>query len=272
MEEVFSYKNIASQTQRLAILLGVPKHWSKSKNEKFDVHTICVFFVFFSIEDKSYRRFVAFLFESKTLNLEEEPHWTTLQKAFKRLPPRLLRRLEQESGKCRHKLRSLDPTYFQTSNPSASYLVKIGRGIHLYKGRKVSVVVCPICNLVPNVFLRAKERHGLKDIPELLNSFADKNVLGDKEFDAESFHEQIARVGGRAFVPPKHIDVPIWRTKGEHRKKLKRKGLPKFYTLRAHSESNNHAVKTSFGHTLRGRTFWQQARNCYGKYIGYRGL
>ena len=109
----------------------------------------------------------------------------------------------------------------------------------------------------------------MKDIPELLESFADKNVLGDKEFDAERFHEQIARVRGRSFVPPKYLEVPIWKTKGEHRKKLKRKGLPKIYTLRAHSESNNHAVKTIFDHTLRGRTFWQQARNCYGKYIGY---
>ncbi|HZX11874.1 MAG TPA: hypothetical protein VFE88_00245 [Candidatus Nanoarchaeia archaeon] len=90
MKEVFSYKNIASQTQRLVSRFGVPKHWSKRRNEKFDVHTVCVFFVFFSIEDKSYRRFVAFLLESKTINLKEEPHWTTLQKAFARLPPRLL--------------------------------------------------------------------------------------------------------------------------------------------------------------------------------------
>ena len=269
MKEVFSYKNIAFQTKRLANRFGVPKHWSKSKNEKFDVPTICVFFVFFCIEDKSYRRFAAFLFESKTMDLKEEPHWTTIEKAFKRLPPGLVRRLEQESGKCKHTLRSLDPTYFQTSNPSASYCARIGRDIRKYKGRKVSVVVCPRCDLVPNVFLRAKERHAMKDIPELLPSFIDKTVLGDKEFDAEHFHEQIARVGGHSFVPPKYQDVPIWRTKGEHRKRLKRKGLPKVYTLRAHSESNNHAVKTVFGHTLNGRTFWPQARNCYGKYLAY---
>ena len=269
MKEVFSYKNIASQMRWLVSRFGVPKHWSKKENEKYDVHLICVFFVFFCIENKSYRRFVSFLIESKTLNLKEEPHWTTIEKAFKRLPPRLLRKLEQESGKCKHKLRSLDPTYFQTTNPSASYCARIGRDMRKYKGRKVSVVVCPRCDLVPDVFLRAKERHGMKDIPELLESFADKNVLGDKEFDAERFHEQIARVGGRSFVPPKYLEVPIWKTKGEHRKKLKRKGLPKIYTLRAHSESNNHTIKAVFGHTLRGRTFWQQARNCYGKYIEY---
>jgi len=269
MKEVFSYKNVAAQTEKLAARTGVPKHWSKRKNEKFDVHEICVFFVFFCIEEKSYRRFIAFLVDSKTLNVEKEPHWTTLEKAFKRLPPRLLRKLEQESGKCKHKLRSLDPTYFQTTNPSASYLVRIGRKIDKYKGRKVSVVICPKCDLVPDVFLRAKERHGLKDVPELLPSFVDKDVLGDKEFDAESFHEQIAQVGGRAFVPPRRIETPIWRTKGQHRKWMKKKGLPKKYTLRAHSESNNHAVKTVFGHTLNGRTFWPQARNCYGKYLGY---
>lgn len=269
MKEVFSYKNVTRGTEVLVSCLGVPRHWSKKENEVFDVHLVCVLFVLFCIEDKSYRRFTALLVELKCIELPQEPHWTTLQKAFRRLPPHLLRRLEQESGKCRHKLRSLDPTYFQTTNPSASYLARIGRDIRKHKGRKVSVLVCPRCDLVPDVFLRARERHGIKDIPELLLSFTEKNVLGDKEFDAEHFHEQITRVGGRSFVPPKHLEVPIWRTKGEHRKKLKRKGLPKFFTLRAHSESNNHAVKTPFGHTLRGRTFWQQARNCYGKYLAY---
>lgn len=269
MKEVFSYKNIAIGIRQLAARLNVPKHWSRSQNEKFDVHQICVFFVFFSIEQKSYRNFIPFLFECKTFNLEKEPHWTTIQKAFARLPPSLLRKLEQESGKCKHKLRSLDPTYFQTTNPSAGYCARINRDMRKYKGRKVSVVVCPYCDLVPDIFLKAKERHGTKDVPKLLPSFANKNVIADKEFDSEKFHKQIENVGGRSFVPPKYLNVPIWRTKGEHRKKLKRKGLPKFFPLRAHSESNNHAVKTPFGHTLRGQTFWQQARNCYAKYIGY---
>ena len=223
MKEVFSYKNVASATRVLVARLEVPKHWSKSKNEVFEVHLVCVLFVFFCIEGKSYRRFSSLLPELKCLTLPQEPHWTTLQKAFRRLPPRLLRRLEQESGKCKHKLRSLDPTYFQTQNPSASYLVRIRRTIDKYKGRKVSVVVCPRCDLVPDVFLRAKERHGMKDLPELLPSFEGKNVLGDKEFDAEHFHEQISSVRGKSFVPTKYPKVPIWRTKGLHRKKLKRK-------------------------------------------------
>ncbi|HZX11872.1 MAG TPA: hypothetical protein VFE88_00235 [Candidatus Nanoarchaeia archaeon] len=89
------------------------------------------------------------------------------------------------------------------------------------------MVICPRCDLVPDVFLRTRERHGMKDIPELLPSFKRKNVLADKEFDAEKFHEQIARVGGRSFVPPKYLEVPIWRTKGEHRKKLKKKVFQK---------------------------------------------
>jgi len=269
MKEVFSYKNIAEDTRHLVARMNVPPHWSKRKNEKFDVHLVCVFFVFFCIEDKSYRRFTAFLLESKTFDLEEEPHWTTIEKAFKRLPPELLRRLEQESGKCKHKLRSLDPTYFQTTNPSASYCARIGRDIRKFKGRKISVVVCPQCDLVPDVFIRAKERHGMKDVPELLSCFKNKNVIADKEFDAEHFYELVEAAGGTAFVPPKHMDVPIWRTKGTHRKKMKRKGVPKFYTLRSHSESNNHAVKEVLGHTLNGRTFWPQARNCYGKYLAY---
>ena len=35
----------------------VPRHWSKTKNEKYDVHLMIVFYVLFCMADKSYKRF-----------------------------------------------------------------------------------------------------------------------------------------------------------------------------------------------------------------------
>ena len=37
----------------------VPRHWSKTKNEKYDVHLMIVLYVLFCMADKSYKRFSA---------------------------------------------------------------------------------------------------------------------------------------------------------------------------------------------------------------------
>src|SRR3989338_6868039 len=35
----------------------VPRHWSRTKNEKYDVHLMIVLYVLFCMADKSYKRF-----------------------------------------------------------------------------------------------------------------------------------------------------------------------------------------------------------------------
>ena len=137
--------------------------------------------------------------------------------------------------------------------------------------RKATVVVTKNKKKVADVFVRARERHGMKDIPEIAKSgcFKDKTTLADKEFDAEKFHQAIEDYGGKSIVPLKYLDVPIHRTTGVHRKQLKRKGISKIFRFRVLSESNNSSVKRRFSPVLRGKTFWQQARDLYGKYLTY---
>lgn len=269
--EILSYNKLVLKTRRLVMEHNVPENWSKTKNEKFDVHTICVLFVLFQLEQKDYRLFISWLEITSLFGLKDLPHWTTLQKAFARIPPKLIRELVQLSGKCNDKVQGLDPTYYQISNPSIGYCKRIGRDVRGEKTRKVTVVVTKEHKLVADVFVKAKERHGMKDIPIIATSgcFKDRITLADKEFDSELFHEIIGQEGGKSVVPPKHLEVPIWRTKGRHRKELKRK-FPEIYRFRSScSESNNSAVKRRFSAVLRGRTFWQQARDLYGKYLAY---
>ena len=268
---ILNYNKLVHKTNKLVKKYKVPEHWSKTKNEKFNVHTICVLFILFQIEQKDYRLFSSWLEITPLLGLKEVPHWTTLQKAFAKLPPNFIRKLVQLSGKCKDKLQALDPTYYQTTNPSIGYCKRIGRDLRGEKTRKVTVVVTKEHKLVADVLIKSEERHGMKDIPEIATSgcFRSRTTLADKEFDAESFHELIEQEGGKSIVPPKFANVPIWRTKGEHRKKLKR-NLPDIYRFRSScSESNNSAVKRRFSPVLRGRTFWQQARDLYGKYLAY---
>jgi len=267
---VLSYNKLVAKTKKLVEKCGIPYHWSKTENEKFDVHTICILFVLFEIEQKDYRLFSGWLSITTALGLKDVPHWTTLQKAFKRLPPRLIRRLMQLAGKCKDHIAALDTTYYQLSNPSSGYCRRIGRNPVKDRLRKASVIVTTNKKKVLDVVMTAKECHGMKHIPKFDKQvFNGRTVLADKEFDAESFHQTIENAGGKSIVPVKHMEVPIWRTKGEHRKELKRKGIPRIFNKMVMSKTNNSAVKRRFSPVLKGNSYMQQLRDLYGKYLAY---
>ncbi len=272
VKKVFSYNKLIAKTRAIVARVNVPKHWSKTKNEKFNVHTVCILYVLFQIEQKNYRMFSSWLDIISILELKNVPHWTTLQKAFKRIPPRLLRKLVQLSGKCNDIIATVDPTYYQLTNPSKGYCRRIHRDPRRDKLRKVNVVVSTKKKKVLDVFIRAKERHGLKDIPHMAKSgcFKGRIIIADKEFDAEEFHQIIEDAGGiKSIVPLRFANVPVHRTKGRHRKLLRRNGIPLIYNQRNACESNNSAVKRRFSSVLRGKSFWQQARDLYAKYLAY---
>jgi len=108
----------------------VPKHWSKTKNEKYDVHLMIVLFVLFCMADKSYRRFRRLIESSPPTNLKLKsiPYVSTLLRAWRRIPPRLYRQLVQLSGiGGRDKCIALDPTHFQITRPSIAYLKRAKR-------------------------------------------------------------------------------------------------------------------------------------------------
>ena len=270
-KDVLSYNKLVEKTRRLVVKHNVPKHWSKTQNEKFDVHIICILFVLFEIEQKDYRLFSGWLSITTALGLPDVPHWTTIEKAFKRLPPRLVRALMKLSGKCKDRILALDPTYYQLTNPSNGYCRRIGRDPRKDKLRKVSVIVTTNTKKVIDVVIKAKERHGMKDIPEFdKNIFRNRTTLADKEFDAEKFHQHIEDCGGKSFVPLRNNgNVPYRRIKGVHRKAIYKKGKPKIFRFRVASESNNSAVKRRFSPVLKGKKFWTQARDVYGKYLAY---
>lgn len=269
---VFSYNKLIARVRAIVRREKIPLHWSKTRNERFDVHTVCVLYVLFQIEGKDYRMFSSWLAVAPALGLPSIPHWTTLQKAFSRLPPRLLRKLVQISGKCNDRIVAIDPTYYQLTNPSKGYCRRIGRDSRRDMLRKATVIVGTNKKKILDVFIRAKERHGMKDIHHLTQSkiLKGRTVLADKEFDAEKFHQLVEDAGGkRSIVPLRNQNIPIHRTRGKHRKQLKRTGIPKIYNKRNACESNNSAVKRKLSPVLRGKTFWQQARDFYAKCFTY---
>lgn len=249
----------------------VPKHWSKRRNEKYSVHLMMVLYVLFCMADKSYRRFARQLHSCPPTALVGQPFpcFSTMWEAWRRIPPRYLRRLVQLSGKGgRDKLAALDPTHFEISRPSVSYCKRVKRNLMRDPNRKTSIVTGTRSLRILDAYIRKNSRrNGLDDIPKLMNDWVKgKTVAADMEFDAEErFHEHVQQAGGKGVVPLRHKNVPVWRTHGARRKQLRRRWPGRSYRRRNLSETANSMLKRGMGTTLRGRTVWQQARHFYAK-------
>lgn len=264
-------KKVVKKTYKFLRNNDVPRHWSKTQNEKFDVHTMIVLYVLFCIADRSYARFVKLIEPSmkELFGLEKPPASSTLWYAWRRIPPRILRGLVQLSGKGgRDKAAAIDPTHFQISRPSVAYCKRTKRKLEREPNRKVSIVTGTRSLLIIDAMMRKdNHRSGLDDIPLLMNSWVKgKTVLYDMEGDAEErFHQAVITAGGKGVAPLRHKGVPVWRTKGARRKALRRKWPGRSYRRRALAETTNSMLKRGMGETLRGITVGQQARHLYAK-------
>lgn len=262
---------VVDKTTRFLRRYDVPKYWSKTRNEKYDVHLMIVLYVLFCMADRSYKRFYRVL-EScppSTLALPNVPCVSTLWRAWRRIPPRFLRRLVQLSGKGgRDKVGALDPTHFQITRPSVSYCKRTKRKLEREPNRKVSIVTgTRSLRILDAIIMKDNHRHGLDDIPRLMGGWVKgKTVAADKEFDAEQrFHQIVHKTGGRGVVPLRKKTKAIWKTKGARRKELRRKWPGRSYRRRNIAETANSMIKKGMGETLRGNTVWQQARHFYAK-------
>lgn len=249
----------------------VPKHWSKTKNERYDVHLILVLYVLFCLADKSYKRFRR-LVEScppSVLKLESIPAASTLWRAWRRIPPSYYRVLVQLSGKGgRDKCVALDPTHFQITRPSVAYCKRTKRKLEREPNRKVTIATgTRSLRIIDAVIYAYPKRNGLDDLDTLLGPWVQgKTIVADTEFDAEErYHQKVLDKGGKGVAPLRHQDIPVHRTQGSRRKQLRRKWPGRSYRRRALTETANSMLKRGMGETLRGRTVWQQARHFYMK-------
>lgn len=249
----------------------VPRHWSKTKNETYDVHLVLVFYMLFSMADKSYKRFRRLIQSCPptTLKLKSIPDASTLWRAWRRIPPRYFRLLMQLSGKGgRDKVAALDPTHFQISRPSVAYCKRIKRKLEREPNRKVTIVTGTRSLRILDAYLcKDHHRSGLDDLPKILGDWVKgKTVAADTEFDAEErFHQAVIAKGGKGVSPLRHENIPVWRTDGARRKQLRRKWPGRSYHRRPLAETTNSMLKRGMGETLRGRTVGQQARHFYMK-------
>jgi hypothetical protein len=249
----------------------VPKHWSKTKNEAYDVHLMIVLYVLFCMADKSYKRFWQLVNSCPplTLKLKSYPSPSTLWRAWRRIAPRYYRMLIQLSGKGgRDKCVALDPTHFQITRPSVAYCKRTKRKLEREPNRKVTIATgTRSLRIIDAVIFKYHKRSGLDDLNKVLSAWVKgKTIVADTEFDAEDkFHQKMIELGGKGIAPLRHENIPVYRTKGSRRKQLRRKWPGRSYHRRPLTETANSMLKRGMGETLRGKTVGQQARHFYMK-------
>lgn len=262
---------VVEKTYKFCRNNDVPLHWSKTKNEKYDVHLMIVLYALFCMADKSYRRFRTLIKSSPPTNLRLKlvPSVSTLLRAWRRIPPRYYRRLVQLSGKGgRDRCVALDPTHFQITSPSLAYLKRIKRNPLREPNRKVTIATgTRSLRIIDAIIYKYAKRSGLDDLNKILGLWVrGKTVVADTEFDAEErFHQKIIKLRGKGVAPLRHKKIPVHRTKGSRRKQLRRKWLGRSYHRRPLTETANSMLKRGMGDKLRGHTVWQQARHFYMK-------
>jgi len=85
---------------------------------------------------------------------------------------------------------------------------------------------------------------------EIVSKF--KIVIGDKAYDSEENHVITKKHGLLAIIPVRNEEVPIYRTKGENRKRIK-KHLPEEYKRRSIVETVHSVIKRKSGSFVRSR-------------------
>ena len=259
----------------------------KHSPKKFTQQQLFACLVLKSFLNLDYRGVVAHLSDcpalQEVLGLTRVPHFTTLQKAAKRLlSAPLARRLleatvrEQMGRRQRVPLAAIDATGLECTSAS-SYFVR--RRAHV-KGpwKSVSYRRFPkltvICDVDSHFILACKAQRGPKNdsiefrplIEEALQHVHLNSVVADAGYDSESNHrfareeEQI-----RTTIPPKCGRPTGKPATGRYRRLMQVRFNTKAYRQRAQVETVMSMIKRRQGAFARGLTYWSQCRDLHLK-------
>jgi len=249
--------------KRLFRQAGHPRYWHRMGPKKFETWLLCLGLIIKQVYQLSYRRAMRFLDEFYEINI----HWTTLQKAAKRLPRSLWQSLlgatiEVDSIP----LAAIDGTGFSRSGPSHYFLKRIDRDDPI--GRPVQAITMIDVDqrkFVSGVFF-AKPYHEAQRVPALhmQSSVVPDIVLMDKGFDAEWLHRWLNEHGSFAVVP-----VRKNCRRGKFRKVMRDCMDWCLYWQRNIVESLFSALKRLFGVSLKSRKMPMQNAELFCRLIAY---
>lgn len=220
------------------------------------------------------------------LGIKQAPHFTTLQKAAKRLRVQFLEKVMSGFLLLTMSLSirtSIDATGFQLTRASSYYINVLKRDKKsrrkIKKHMKLSAFVDLDHQLIISQKIRRGPAHDSPDFEQTIMKGKEvldkagkkiKSVDADKGYDKEENHKLVVgELQAEDRIRVKNKDVPIHRTKGEYRKKAKRR----IKRLRANYRSKNETIfsvlKRIQGSTLRSINVGMQNKEMVFKEIAY---
>jgi len=248
---------------RLFRRAGHPRWIHHMGPKKFQTWVLCLGLVVKQVYRLSYRRAMKFLDEYFGIKL----HWTTLQKAAKRLPKSLWQSLLAVTIEVSEVyLAAGDGTGFSRSSPSPYYLNRIDRSTPI--GRHIQAIA--LVDVKERKFLAgnffAKPGGEAKRIPGLHKKCQVKPdvLLLDKGFDAEWLHQWLNEHGTFSIAP-----VRKNCRRGKHRKLMRDCMDWYLYWQRNIVESLFSAIKRLFGTQVLCKHIRTQTTELFCRLIAY---
>ncbi len=252
-------------------------HYSPQKFTQPQLFVCLVLKIFFKTD---YRGIVAILNDSddlcKCFNLKTVPHFTTLQKASKRLLY-LKRANELLHGTVKQStiaLAAVDSTGLDAGYISR-YFVRRRRSKRfnlwedtIYKRWPKLAVVCDCRN---HLILSAITTRGpsvdinqfCKTLKPAADQYTIKHVLADAGYDSEKNHQYAREVHQiKTTIPPKHGRPPLTEKplSGKYREQMRTHFDKETYGQRWQVETVFSMIKRNFGSAVRARAYWSQCR------------
>lgn len=248
---------------RLFKRAGHPRFAHHFGPKKFETWVLCLGLIVKQVYRLSYRRAMRFLDEYFNISL----HWTTLQKAAKRLPKSLWQSLLAATINVDTiHLAAADGTGFSRTNPSHYFLKRIDREGLI--GRPIQAIT--LVDIEKRKFLSgnfyAKPHHEAQRIPYLHSKcpITPDVLIMDKGFDAEWLHQWLDDNGTFSIAP-----VRKNCRRGRHRKILRDCFDWCLYWQRNIIECLFSALKRLFGGTIASKHIKTQSAELFCRLIAY---
>lgn len=263
------------------VSMKLPKYTSKFSKKTFTQRQLMTLYL---LKQKSKLSYEEFIDDFRTrdsaiadLDLQKVPSASALKMFAGRIEASILEEMIRgciELTNLRNLETAIDSTGFQLEDGSYSYLKRLGIATKKRKNLKLSGCVDTKKHLFLSVRIRKKNRHDNIDYKSLMKKAKKtrKKItisVGDKAYDAEANHEFAERNGFVHIAPLRNKTDKVWRTKGKHRKRLRRKFPKKKYHRRSIIENMWFCVKRLCGNVIRAKKWAMQKKELLAKVLAY---
>ncbi len=264
---------------------ALPTYAHRCSPRKFTQHQLFACLVLKAFWKTDYRGIVAMLSDLPELcaviDLNVVPHFTTLQKAERRLllskgAEALISatlRMATDAGMMRSRvaIAAIDGTGFESHHVSAYFIRRRERGGNrwqttTYKRYPKAGIVCDcrthmILTVVPGRGPGSDIQHYARALRASVRRVRIDTLLADAGYDSENSHVFARRTCQVRTIIPAKIGRPSAKPpSGYWRRRMARRLNKKKYGQRWQVETVNSMIKRSLGSALRARNYWTQCR------------